>query len=159
MTVRTPDSGFEALEQRYESLWRFIPYLLLAVPLIPYVLSQSPTAGAVGITVGMAVAAGAWVTWWVVLRPESTLRPWQKRIYFVGLLALVAALTFRSPWFAFFTWIGFLHAWTYLSGAWRWAGCAVVGSSSAWPRPGGSTGRPYRQSPSGCCWPASTSFS
>ena len=126
VTVRTPDSGFEALEQRYESLWRLIPYLLLAVPLIPYVLSQSPTAGAVGITVGIAAAAGAWVTWWVVLRPECTLRPWQKRIYFVGLLAFIAALTFRSPWFAFFTWIGFLGAWTYLTGAWRWVGCAIV---------------------------------
>jgi len=35
-------------------------------------------------------------------------------------------LTFRSPWFAFFTWIGFLHAGQYLAGAWRWAGCAVT---------------------------------
>lgn len=126
VTVRTPDSGFEALEQRYESLWRLIPYLLLAVPLIPYVLSQSPTAGAVGITVGIAAGAGVWVTWWVVVKQECTLRPWQKRIYFVGLLAFIAALTFRSPWFAFFTWIGFLTAWTYLTGAWRWVGCVAV---------------------------------
>ena len=51
VAVRTPDSGFESLEERYETLSRFIPYLLLAVPLVPYVLSQSPTAGALGITV------------------------------------------------------------------------------------------------------------
>ena len=48
VTVRTPDSGFESLENRYEMLTRFLPFLLLVVPLIPYVLSQSPTAGAVG---------------------------------------------------------------------------------------------------------------
>ena len=35
VAVRTPDSGFESLEQRYETLSRFIPYLLLAVPLVP----------------------------------------------------------------------------------------------------------------------------
>ena len=126
MTVRTPDSGFESLEKRSESLSRIIPYLLLAIPMIPYVLSQRPTPGAFGITAGIAVAAGAWVTWLVVLRPDCTQRPWQKRVYFVGLLAFITALTFRSGWFAFFTWIGFLHAWTYLTGVWRWIGCAPV---------------------------------
>jgi signal transduction histidine kinase len=127
VTVRTPDSGFESLEQRHELLSRIIPYMLLAVPLIPYVLSQRPTAGAFGITAGIAAAAGAWVTWLVVLRPDCTQRSWQKRVYFVGLLGFIAALTLRSGWFAFFTWIGFLHAWTYLTGVWRWIGCGAVG--------------------------------
>src|SRR6185437_14182937 len=127
VTVRTPDSGFEALEQRSRSLSRIIPYLLLAVPLVPYALSQRPTAGAFGITAGIAAAAGAWVTWLVVLQPESTQRTWQKRVYYVGLLGFIAALTIRSGWFAFFTWIGFLHAWTYLTGVWRWIGCGIVG--------------------------------
>ena len=75
VAVRTLDSGFDSLEQRYETLSRVIPYLLLAVPLVPYVLSQSPTAGAFGITVAVAVAAGAWVTWMVVLHPVETQRP------------------------------------------------------------------------------------
>ena len=44
MTVRTPDSGLELLEQRYERLAHVIVYVLLAVPLIPYVLSQKPSA-------------------------------------------------------------------------------------------------------------------
>lgn len=69
MTVRTPDSGFESIEHRYERLERFVPFLLLVVPLIPYVLSQSPTVGALGITVGVAVAAGAWIMWMVILHP------------------------------------------------------------------------------------------
>ena len=46
--MRTPDSGFEPLELRFERIQRFVPYLLLTFPLIPYVLSQSPAAGAVG---------------------------------------------------------------------------------------------------------------
>ena len=137
MTVRTPDSGFENLERRYESVARLVPYLLLVVPLIPYVLSQAPSAGAFGITVGVAAAAGAWVAWMVVLHPGPPRRPWQGYVYFAGLLVFIAVLTFRSPWFAFFTWIGFLHAGQYLTGAWRWVGCAVVAVFIAMAQAGG----------------------
>ena len=126
MTVRTPDSGFESIEQRFDRLERFIPFLLLAVPLIPYVLSQSPTAGAVGITAGVAVAAGAWIMWMVLLPPGWTERRGVMSVYLTGLIAFIAVLTIRSPWFAFFTWFGFLHAMRYLTGAWRWVACAAV---------------------------------
>jgi signal transduction histidine kinase len=126
VTVRTPDSGLESLERRYERIQQFLPYLLLAVPLIPYVLSQNPTAGAVGITVGIAVAAGAWIMWMINLHPAWGDRRWLMGIYFIGLITFTAVLTIRSPWFAFFTWFGFLHAFRYLVGPWRWIGCAVV---------------------------------
>ena len=59
MAVSTPDSGFEALERRYERLAHVIVYVLLAVPLLPYWLSQNPSAGAIGITAGVAAAAAA----------------------------------------------------------------------------------------------------
>jgi signal transduction histidine kinase len=126
VTVRTPDSGFESVEQRFERLERVIPFLLLAVPLIPYVLSQSPTAGAVGIRAGVAVAAGAWIMWMVILHPGWTQRRWAMGVYITGLVAFIGMLTIRSPWFAFFTWFGFLHAMRYLIGAWRWVACAAV---------------------------------
>jgi signal transduction histidine kinase len=126
VTVRTPDSGFESVEQRFERLERFLPFLLLSVPLIPYVLSQDPTAGAVGITAGVAVAAGAWIWWMTILHPGWAGRRWLMRAYFAGLIVFNAALTIRSPWFAFFTWLGFLHAFRFLTGTWRWVGCAVV---------------------------------
>jgi signal transduction histidine kinase len=137
VTVRTPDSGFENLERRYETVARLVPYLLLVVPFIPYVLSQAPSAGAIGITVGVAAAAGAWVASMVVLHPGPPRRPWQGYVYFAGLLVFIAVLTFRSPWFAFFTWIGFLHAGQYLAGAWRWAGCAVTALFIAMAQAGG----------------------
>ena len=137
MTVRTPDSGFESVEQRFEKLERFVPFLLLAVPLIPYVLSQSPTAGAVGITAGVAAAAGAWIMWMIVLHPGWTQRRWVMGVYITGLIAFIAVLTIRSPWFAFFTWFGFLHAMRYLSGAWRWVACAAVAIFFAMAQSGG----------------------
>jgi hypothetical protein len=158
VAVRTPDSGFENLERRYESVARLVPYLLLVVPFIPYVLSQAPSAGAIGITVGVAAAAGAWVAWMVVLHPGPPRRPWQGYVYFAGLLVFIAVLTFRSPWFAFFTWIGFLHAGQYLAGAWRWSGCAVVAFFIGMAQSGGFHRPTVALVPSGCCWPASTWF-
>jgi signal transduction histidine kinase len=137
VTVRTPDSDFEALERRYDSLLLLLPYLLLAVPLIPYVLSQSPSAGALGITAGVTVAAGAWIGWMVILHPGWTQRPWLMRLYFIGLVAFTAVLTVRSPWFAFFTWLGFMHAFRFLGGAWRWVGCAAVAIFFAMSQSGG----------------------
>jgi signal transduction histidine kinase len=141
VTLRTPDSDFEALEHRFESLTRVMPYMLLAVPLLPYGVSQSPSAGALGITVGIAAAAGAWYTWMVLLHPGWTVRPWLMRTYLVGLIAFNAVLIVRSPWFAFFTWMGFLHAFQYLEGAGRWVACAAVavifgmGQSGGFHRP------------------------
>jgi signal transduction histidine kinase len=126
VTARRPDSGLESLELRYEKIDRFMPFLLLAVPLIPYVLSQSPSAGAAGITAGLAVAAGAWIMWMIHLHPGWRERRWLMAVYFTGLVVFIALLTIRSPWFAFFSWFGFLHAFRFLAGAWRWAGCVVV---------------------------------
>jgi signal transduction histidine kinase len=137
VTVRTPDSGFEPLELRFERLQRFVPYLLLTFPLIPYVLSQNPSAGAVGITVGVAVAAAAWITWWISLHPAWADRRWLMGIYFTGLIGFIAVLTIRNPWFAFFTWFGFLHAFRYLSGVWRWIGCTAVAVFFAMAQAGG----------------------
>ena len=137
MTVRTPDSGLESLEQRYLRLERFLPYLLLAVPLVPYALSQTPTLGAFGITAGIAVAAALWVMWLVTLHPQWGGRRVLMGIYCAGLIAFCALLILRSPWYAFFAWLGFVHAFRFLSGAWRWVACGLVAVFFATAQTGG----------------------
>jgi signal transduction histidine kinase len=126
VTVQTPDRGLESLDRRYESMMVWVPYLVLAVPLLPYALTETPTAGAVGITVGVAAAAAAWISWFTVLHPGWAERRWLMGLYCLGLLTFIAALTARSPWYGFFTWIGFLHVLRYLTRAWRWIACAAV---------------------------------
>ena len=135
--MRTPDSGLESLEHRYESLLRVLPYVLLAVPLIPYGLSQSPTGGAFGITAGVAAGAAAWITWFIVLRPGWMERPWLMWVFLAGLIAFIATLAVRSPWFAFFTWLGFLYAFRFLAGAWRWVVCVPVAIAFGMSQGGG----------------------
>jgi len=137
VTLRTPDSGFEALEQRYEKLARVLPYALLGVPLIPYVLSQNPTIGAFLITLGLAALAAAWITWMNVVHPSWTHHRWLVVMYFVGLVVFAWLLTGRSPWFAFFAWMGFLYAFEYLPGGWRWIGCVPVAVPFAIAQTGG----------------------
>jgi signal transduction histidine kinase len=137
VTVRRPDSGFEALEQRYAKLARVLPYFLLGVPLIPYVLSQNPTVESFLITLGLAVLAAAWITWMNLVHPSWTQQRWLVVMFFVGLVVFAWLLTVRSPWFAFFTWIGFLYAFEYLPGVWRWIGCVPVAIPFAIAQTGG----------------------
>ena len=135
--VRTPDSGLESLEQRYLKLERFLPCLLLAVPLVPYVLSQTPTRGAFGITAAIAVAAGGWVMWLVTLHPQWGGRRVLMGIYCAGLIVFSGLLILRSPWYAFFAWLGFVHVFRFLPGAWRWIGCGLVAVCFAMAQTGG----------------------
>jgi signal transduction histidine kinase len=126
VAVSRPDSGLESVERQYETAARIVPYVLLVVPLVPYLLSQNPSAGAIGITAGLAVAAAAWYTWWIILHPGWIESQPLMRSFLVVEVVFIALLTLRSPWYAFFTWIGFLHAYGFLKGAWRWAVSAVV---------------------------------
>ena len=125
LTARTPVGGLEALEQRYRlPIW--LPYLLLAIPVVLYALTQHPSAGAFEITVGIAAGAAAWNAWLDSMHPDREQRPWTARIYIAGLIVFAGLLVVRSPWFGFFTYLGFQWTARYLDGAWRWAAFAAV---------------------------------
>lgn len=82
------------------------------------------------VTLGLAALAAAWMLWMYTWRT-----PWigDRRgtgVYCAGLIALIAVLALRSPWFAgFFGFTGYLHAWHLLRGRWRLAG--VVATAAA----------------------------
>jgi signal transduction histidine kinase len=126
VTFRAPDSGLEPLERRYEAVVRYVPYALVVFPLVLYVLTQSPPLSSLLITAGIAAAAAGWFTWWITLHPSWAGRRILMGIYFAGLVGFAALLTARSPWYAFFTWIGFVHAFVYLSGRWQYLGIAAM---------------------------------
>jgi signal transduction histidine kinase len=125
VTARTPAGGLVALDERYR-LPIVLPYLLLAISLVLYALTQHPSAGAFEITVGIAAGAAAWNAWLLTRHPDREQRPWSARIYLAGLIVFAALLVVRSPWFGFFTYLGFPWTARYLDGAWRWAAFAAV---------------------------------
>jgi signal transduction histidine kinase len=113
---------------RYKALL-VLPYLMLAIALALYALTERPAAGPFEVTAGIAGLAAAWNAWMVALHPENQHSPWPARIYIAGLVAFAAVLNLRSPWFGLFTYLCFPYAASYLAGAWRWA--AFVAASVA----------------------------
>ncbi|HEY0718386.1 MAG TPA: sensor histidine kinase [Streptosporangiaceae bacterium] len=129
-------------EERLALALRVAPHALLIFSLIPYVLTQGPRAGAVAVTVGVTLATAAWVLWWVTLHPGWAGRRGLMIVYFTGFLAAATLLVLRSPWFAFFAWIGYAHAYRFLRGPLRYAGLLATAALSALAQLGG-----YRSSP------------
>jgi hypothetical protein len=122
--------GFAAPETWLDRMLRVLPFILLAVPFLPYGLTQGPTGADIGRTLAVVAPTVVWLGWFVVLRPTwARGRGWLMPVYFVGFLAASAVLIARSPWFSFFCWIGFMHAVRYLNGGWRYAGIAGTAST------------------------------
>jgi signal transduction histidine kinase len=106
---------------------RGVPFALLAMPFLPYVLTQAPTGGDIGRTLAVVALTVAWLGWFLFLQPAA-LRDNElvMSVYVAGIVAASAVLIARSPWFGFFCWIGYLNSFTYLTGARRYAGIVAT---------------------------------
>ena len=136
-TQRSGD-GLDDPERRLGLFIRVAPFALLVISTIPYVLTQKPTAADVLRTVGVEAIVAAWVLGWVTLRRDLPgPRPWLMWIYFTGFVVVCGLLVARSPWFGFFCWIGYAHAFGYLTGRLRYAGLVLIASASALAQLGG----------------------
>ncbi|MGK5743053.1 sensor histidine kinase [Micromonospora sp. URMC 103] len=116
-----------AWEAREASLYRAMPYVGLLVATLLAAFTPSPRGLPLPVTLSVAVGAACWVTWFVMLHPHWVSRRALMAFYYVGLLAAAAVLVVGSPWYGFFAWIGFLHAFLVLSGRWRFVGVAATG--------------------------------
>jgi hypothetical protein len=93
MSVPIPVAAMKEPEQRLEAWVRVVPYVLLAISMVPYLITESPTAADVGRTLAVAGLTAAWVAWWVTLHPQWADRRVLMGIYFVGFAACCAART------------------------------------------------------------------
>jgi signal transduction histidine kinase len=75
--------------------------------------------------------------WLVGAHPAWRARRALMGAYFLGLLALLAALILHSPWYGFFAFAGYLHAFQLLRGRWRVAGIAATAGLIALAQLGG----------------------
>jgi signal transduction histidine kinase len=110
---------------------------------LPYAMLLVATGLAVGIDhgsstkqledIGLAAAAGAWMTLLYVGRPYWHQHRRLAAVCFAVLVALMAALVLRDPTFGFFTWTGYIWAALVLPVRWRlpaFAAVAVVTGTS-----------------------------
>ncbi len=135
--ARRPDADLDEPERRLEKFLRLAPFALLVISTIPNLLTQNPTPGDVGRTLGVAAITAAWVLWWVTLHPGWQRRPVLMSVYFAGFVVCCGLLVARSPWFGFFCWIGYMHAFRYLQGPLRYVGLILIAALSALAQLGG----------------------
>ncbi|MGN9810664.1 sensor histidine kinase [Micromonospora sp. BQ11] len=116
-----------AWETRQAALYRVLPYAGLALGTM--LAAVAPAPGGISVLPDPLAAglAGCWVAWFVTLHPTWVSRRPLMGVYYTGLMGLAALLVLSSPWFGFFAWIGFLHAFLVLRGRWRLAGVATTG--------------------------------
>jgi signal transduction histidine kinase len=136
--TRRPGDEMDEPERRLDLFIRVAPFALLVISTIPYLLTQSPTTADVVRTIGLEAVVAVWVLAWITLRHDLPgPRPWLMWIYFAGFVLGCGVLVARSPWFGFFCWIGYTHAFRYLAGAARYVGLVLTAAVSALAQLGG----------------------
>ncbi len=111
-----------------------LPYALLALSTVLSLIfwNGQPTAQFF-LGAGLVVLAAGWMLWMVDLHPAWKGRPRLMRLFFAGLLTLMAALVLHDSWFGFYVIDGYVYAFRLLRGAWRVAGlapAAVIAATS-----------------------------
>ncbi|TQM84546.1 signal transduction histidine kinase [Saccharothrix saharensis] len=130
---------FDRWERKEIAVLKVLPYPLLAVSVL-FTLVQPLWNAQVHLpaTLGLATVLTAWVLWFHTLHPESHRNDPLMGLYYTGLVALTACLVLLTPWFGFFAFIGYVHAFQYLKGRWRYVGVAVTSAVAAVSYVGGS---------------------
>lgn len=131
-----PHSGrLEKWERRERPIFAVMPYVMLAFSTVLTLTVRSSTGQTWLIDLGLCALTAAWILCAYTLRPASREHPRMMAVFFTVLIALMAILVFRDPWFGFFTFTGYFYAIELPSGTWRVLGVATVavltGSSQA----------------------------
>ena len=138
MAVLLPDdTELATWERRLQTVLGVVPYFSLAVSMALSLAVSEESPGGLAVTIVIALAAGCWILWMVTLHPAWVCRPGLMALYYVGLLAFIAVLVLRAPWFGFFAFTGYVHALLLLPGRWRYAGVAASAVLTATSQTGG----------------------
>jgi signal transduction histidine kinase len=135
--VPTQDHQLTNWRAREARLHRLLPYCGLLVGSLLAAFAPAPRGLPMLPTLVVAGLTACWVTWFVVLRPQWPGRRGPMTVYYVGLLASAAVLVTASPWYGFFAWVGYLHAFLVLDGRWRFVGMAATAVLVATAQGGG----------------------
>jgi signal transduction histidine kinase len=125
-------------ERRLDSGVKWIPYVSLGVSLLLALLTDSLLPGPpVAVTVVLTLLAAAWIFFMVNLHPAWSERRVLMGVYFVVLLALIAALIACTPVYGFFAFAGYLNAVYALRGRMIALGVVATSALSALSQVGG----------------------
>jgi signal transduction histidine kinase len=103
-----------------------VPYVLLAVLVILTVFIKGADRASLFVDLSLCAAAALWMLSVFTLHPAWRERPIVMTVFFAGLIAIIAVLVVRDPWFGFFTPAGYFYAFRLLPWPWRLPGVAAV---------------------------------
>lgn len=112
-------------ERRETATTQALPYLLLAVSTVITLLRPAPGVP-LGTVLGLTLVAAVWVLWFLTLHPRWHARASLMGLYYAGLTAVSTALVVLAPWYGIFAFIGYVHAYLFLGGRWRYLGVLVT---------------------------------
>ncbi|MGC5029063.1 sensor histidine kinase [Micromonospora sp. DT229] len=131
-----PDDRTDAWQVREANVYRVLPFGGLIVGTLLAIFAPTPRSLPLAATLTVAVAAACWIAWFITLHPRWQSRRALMTVYYLGLLAFATVLVVASPWYGFFAWIGYVHAF-FLPGRWRIAGVVVTAVLLATSQSGG----------------------
>jgi signal transduction histidine kinase len=113
-------------EQRRSPVITVVPYVLLAALTLLTVIVKWSAGTSLVVDLVLCGLAGLWMLGVFTVRPAWRDRPPVMVLFFTVLIAIVAVLVFRDPWFGFFTPACYFYAFRLLRWPWLLPGVAVV---------------------------------
>ncbi len=124
---------FDRWERKENAVLTVLPYFLLAVS-IAFAMSQ-PLVGLPPVNypavLGLAAVLVGWLVVFHTLHPEWHENSRLMGLFYIGELLLAAGLVSLTPLAGFFTFVGYIHAFQYLRGNWRYLGIAATAPIAA----------------------------
>ena len=103
-----------------------VPYVLLAILVGFTAVTKRSAGGSLLIDLALCALLGAWMLWMFTLHPAWRARPPVMALFLAVLIAVMAVLVVRDPWFGFFAPAAYFFAFGLLPWPWRLASVAAV---------------------------------
>jgi signal transduction histidine kinase len=128
-----------AWERRLLPTVTVVPYVLLAILVAVTVALKHAAVGSLLIDLALCAGLAGWLLWMITLHPGWRTRPEIMGLFMAGLIALMAVLVVRDPWFGFFAIAGYFLAFRLIPWPWQLAGVAAVAVIAATAQASGIT--------------------
>jgi signal transduction histidine kinase len=124
--VVMPLSRLDERERRLLPAVTVMPYVLLLVLTAVTVAVKHAQPASLAVDLVLCGVTALWLLGMFTLRPAWRVRPLPMAVFFVGFIALMAALVVRDSWFGFFCIAGYFFAFGVVPWPWRLAGVTAV---------------------------------
>lgn len=119
-----PRGEHERAERRESAVITVLPYLLLASGTAITVLR--PESVHLPAALGLTLVTAVWLSWPHALDPPRHPNEPLTAVYYAGLMVLCACLVALAPWYGIFAFVGYVHAFLFLTGPWRYVGVVTT---------------------------------